>query len=308
MPDISLTHIVGLVIGALLVVTGLSLIFHERKLRPEERERLREIDIFGIKLKSSRAFLLIALGAVLAIMSPFVESYFTQSQENQSASKGSRPMGEKPVATVQDLENIDPGEFEVIKDLRIFDLRSRKQVPEKRKEEKISQVLQTRYTLLKKTKETDVIRYRFATTGADVEARSLTHEYQASQLLDLEQQTVNRVRNLKKILELAIDVSTVPVGEQFLIINEANYWNAFQGEEAEWAGAITQYKTHELGLLLLFSKEKAYTHFAKFATPGDSKNKKRFKGIDREYASQQSLYWVIKNPKPKVAYEIEWRW
>ena len=303
----SLAHAIGLVIGIALIGTGLILIVRDTNLRPEEREQLREIKVLGFELRSSRAFLLVALGALLAITPPFIEAYLKSSQQNVSDLKSPLSIGKPPVAT-HDLTNIDPQEFEVRKDVRVFDLRSREDVPESRKAEKISRVLQTRYTLLKKIARTKYIRYRFATTGADVEARCLTHEYSASQLSDLKLQTVNQARDLTKILELRIDVSDEPVGEEFLIINEAHYWNAFQGEDVEWAGAITQYKTHELGLLLLFGNGNTYEHIAKYGTPGDSKAKKRFRGKDREYHSPQSLYWVIKEPEPNITYEIEWRW
>ena len=54
---------------------------------------------------------------------------------------------------------------------------------------------------------------------------------------------------------LKIDIWNEPVGQEFLIVNEMTYWNAFTGEETDWA-AMHQAQGEEVAMVVLFPKEK----------------------------------------------------
>jgi hypothetical protein len=84
---------------------------------------------------------------------------------------------------------------------------------------------------MKKLKERNFIEFESATTGAGIDARSLTHGYQ---LITTKQPHFHGSVRVTPVV-LKIDISNEPVGQEFLIISEMTYWNAFTGEDADWA-------------------------------------------------------------------------
>lgn len=302
-----LAYLITLV-GAVLAASGLYFIALEYKATSKRKQELRELDILGVKLKVSRPMLLILVGIVVMLSPLLVEKFVGGSATTDSAG-GSARLGEAkqtPETQVAKFSPVDIEEYLVLNDVRVFDLRSRVEVPENRKDEKVSRVLQTRYTLLRKDKNTDKIHYRYATSGADVQASCITRDAEVLVKEDVNVNPVNASRKIKKEVELVIDVSDIKVGETFVLICEAFYWNAFQGRKSEWAGAVTEYKTEKMGILVLFkNKNDDRTFRRRIVVDG---KKEEFKGDGSFYTSGTNFYWSIHKPKQSVTYEIEWSW
>jgi hypothetical protein len=52
---------------------------------------------------------------------------------------------------------------------------------------------------------------------------------------------------------LKIDISNEPIGQEFLVINEMTYWNAFTGDDADWA-AMHRVQNEEVAMVVLLSR------------------------------------------------------
>lgn len=302
--------IIGIGIGGLLIFFGLYLMLLETKLPHENNAELREIEVLGFKLRLSRPMLLIIMGVIVALL-PFLPATLIANSSVPDQSKSNIYNDNRftqkstPVAS---FSTVDTEEYEVINDVRIFDLRSRVIVEEKDRDKPISRVRQTRYTRLKKMKKTDEIRYRYATSGYDVEPKCITHEGELMEKSKMGTGTVNDTRKLRKEYELIVDVSSVPVNSEFLLICEADYWNAFQGKKSEWVGAVTEYKTERLAILVIYSDSNPGRKFLKRQIEYGSKKRSQYTGEGPFVDSASNVYWVIENPKTKMTYEMEWDW
>jgi hypothetical protein len=292
-------------VGVVLTAFGVYFITLDYKSTARRKHELRELDVLGVKLKVSRPMLLILVGIVVMLSPLIVDKFVGGSGTTDRAGDPARGKAETPVKT---FSPIDTEEYQVLNDVRVFDLRSRVEVPASRKDEKISRVLQTRYTLLRKDKATDKIRYRYATSGVDLKASCITHDAEVLVKEDVNVNPVNAPRNLVKELELVIDVSDVAVGDTFVLICEAYYWNAFQGRQSEWAGALTEYKTEKMGILVLFKDKNDNRTYRRRTIASGSSEREEFKGEESFYTSGTNFYWSIHEPKQSVTYEIEWSW
>ena len=73
------------------------------------------------------------------------------------------------------------------------------------------------------------------------------------------------------------------------MINEVTYWNAFRGEDHDWASIKAEKETEEIGLLILFPKDKPFKDYKLFAYPHGSDMTKEFKGKSKIFPSDNHL-------------------
>jgi hypothetical protein len=194
---------------------------------------------------------------------------------------------------------------EILKDVRIIDLRGRVPVPpEKKTSDKISSATWVRYTLMKKLKDKDFVEFESATTGAGIDARSLTHKYE---LITTGQPHFHGSVRVKPLM-LKIDISSEPVGQEFLIINEMTYWNAFTGDEADWA-AMYRVQNEEIAMVVLFPHDKPVKSY-EFLEYKQGVQPEPFRGRHRSYASENGLvlFWGPEDLKRNFVYQVQWRW
>jgi hypothetical protein len=194
---------------------------------------------------------------------------------------------------------------EIVKDVRIIDLRGRVPVPpEKKTSDRISSASWVRYILMKKTKAKDFVEFESATTGAGIDARSLTHKYE---LITTKQAHFHGSVQVNPVV-LRIDISNEPVGQEFLIINEMTYWNAFTGEDADWA-AMHRVQNEEVAMVVLFPNDKPIKSSDFFEyKPGVQPEP--FRGRHRSYTSENGLvlFWGPEELKRGFVYQVKWRW
>jgi len=194
---------------------------------------------------------------------------------------------------------------EMLKDVRIIDLRGRVPVPpEKKASDKISSATWVRYTSMKKLKEKNFVEFEFATTGAGIDARSLTHRYE---LITTKQPHFHGSVRVKPIV-LKIDISNEPIGREFLILNEMTYWNAFTGEETDWA-AMHRVQNEEAAMVVLFPENKPVKSH-EFLQYKQGMQPEPFRGRHRSYVSENGLvlFWGPEDLKRDSVYQIRWRW
>jgi hypothetical protein len=194
----------------------------------------------------------------------------------------------------------------IVKDIRVVDLRSRIPVPpEKRTTAKLSPVTWTRYILVKRlSPEKKFMEVEFSTTGFGIDPRCITHKYE---VITTRSPHIHGAREVKPYV-LKIDISNEPLGKEFLIINEATYWNAFTGEREEWAGMHAE-QDETIALVLLFPEEKPFTSFNTYEYQRGQKPEV-FRGPSQVYQSEkrQVFFWKIEEPKKGFSYDVKWDW
>ena len=286
------------------IIIGIVLISITLKRSVREGGPLMELEFLGVKLRLSRSLMLIAFGGIL-IGSP---SYFVfTAKATPSISVVPKP----PDSAVEEVNHLDKPNYEALvflKDIRVVDLRSRRKIPKSMEDKPFSPTTWTRYTLVRKTRQVDDITFQFATTGVGLSPRCLSHPYKLRRAVESD---IHGGRILKQNWEIVVNVSEVPVDQEFLIINEVTYWNSFRGEESEWASIKAQSETtEEIGLLVIFPDEKPYKHFTMFSYPHGSDQKQPFRGDLSIFPSKtfRTFYWKIPNPRADYAYELDWTW
>ena len=161
-----------------------------------------------------------------------------------------------------------------------------------------------RYTLMKKLKEKNFVEFESATTGAGIDARSLTHKYE---LITTKQLHFHGSMPVKPVV-LKIDISNEPIGQEFLIINEMTCWNAFTGEEADWA-AMHRVQNEEVAMVVLFPEDKPVKSY-EFLQHKRGVQPEPFRGRHRSYVSENGLvlFWGPEDLKRDSVYQMQWNW
>jgi hypothetical protein len=201
------------------------------------------------------------------------------------------------------------GGFRILKDIRLVDLRSRVPVPENKRDQELSPVTWTRYTLLRKLSSSrDYVDFEFGTTGVKVSPRCLTHEYQLRKLTGPHS---HGKAKLRETWQVRVDVRNVRVNEDFLVINEVTYWNAFSGEDQDWVGMPVEEKTDLIAMILLFPEKKPFKGYDLFYSPHHaSQTLKPFRdpSVVIPAENHQVLLWRIDKPVTGRQYQIDWTW
>ena len=157
---------------------------------------------------------------------------------------------------------------------------------------------------MKKMKERSFVEFESATTGAGIDARSLTHGYE---LITTKQPHFHGSVRVNPMV-LKIDISNEPIGQEFLVINEMTYWNAFTGEDADWA-AMHSAQNEEVAMVVVFPKDKPVKSYDLFQyKPG--MQPEPFRGRHRSYVSDNGLvlFWGPEDLKRDSIYQVQWRW
>ena len=203
-------------------------------------------------------------------------------------------------------ETSDDADFDLLKDISVFDLRGWKPVPADAKDSRYSPANYTNYLHLRKKTAAKTYVIRFGTTGYAIDARSMSHSgtlYTTATKKDPE----------LKEYALEVDVSSEPIGKDFLLVIEGTYWNGFSNPEKEFASTYTNkdmMSLGELGLLVLFPEQKPFKTFellqrtelaAKFTSM--TENSKFYPDSGKQF-----IYWSVTNRRPSTEYKIEWGW
>ena len=212
------------------------------------------------------------------------------------------PPAVTPVAKLKEPEG---DAFRLLRDISIFDLRSWKIVPPTLRSERISPVNYINYLHVKKIRDADTFIAHYSTSGSAIDLRCITHNANITQ-----KRISDPVANKSYAVE--VDVSSVPLNREFMIVIEGTYWNSFQNAEEETAGTYIDpdgKELEELALIVLLPESKPATQPERFTGDDDSKDRP-YRFDESFYADREGrfIYWSIKERQVGRHYYVKWRW
>jgi hypothetical protein len=285
-PEILKFGIIGL--GAIMAILSFWLLRNEQD-KPQPRKAiLHSIYIF-------MAFSLLL--TITGMLAPAIS--------RSTTTKGYVVPEEKKVK-VDSLPASTYGEYKLIKDISIFDLRGWKPVGEGEQESKSSPANYINYLHVKKTKAINKIVAHYSTGGYDIDLRCITHNYTT-----YVQTPGNADHPDEKNYGIEIDVSNIPTGEEFLIVIEATYWNGFTDIVRESASTYTDKEIEgleELALIVLLPYDKPVKEVFRYGGQGNAMQP--YREAEKYYLDQNKrfVYWSVKKISPDTHYKLEWLW
>jgi hypothetical protein len=211
----------------------------------------------------------------------------------------------KEVTPVQELKEPEGDAFRLLRDISIFDLRAWKVVPAALKMQRISPVNYINYLHVKKVRAADTFIAHYSTSGSAIDLRCITHNARISQ-----RQISDPVA--PKSYAVEVDVRSVPLNREFMIVIEGTYWNSFQNLSEETAGTYVDpdgQQLEELALIVLLPESKPFKRTDRLT--GDEKsNDIPYRGDESFYADREGrfIYWSIKEREVGRHYYVKWAW
>ncbi len=302
-------------LSTVIALSGLALVLHSLWIFHRQRTgRLPpspqiSLKFFNLELTGERPLAIFGIGACLVVF-PLIYSVEVVTEASRpSVSPNIVPApGPGEFKEVQEANEPSYKGFHFLKDVRVIDLRSRLPVPKGKEDQEYSPVTWVRYTLLEKlSSEKELIGFEFGTTGVGLNPRCLTHEYD---LLKVTGPHLHGEVSLSETWQVQVDVKNEKPGVPFLIINEATYWNAFGGEEQEWAAMNVGEETELIAMVILFPKDKAMKSYDLRFGPHKTKELAPFrdKAVAFRSENHQVFVWKIENPKAGYTYQVDWTW
>ncbi|HSU69562.1 MAG TPA: hypothetical protein VLJ39_21945 [Tepidisphaeraceae bacterium] len=210
---------------------------------------------------------------------------------------------------VNEFAHGDDEAFVLLRDQSVWDLRGWKDTPPDKQGSRFSPANYLNYLHVKKTRPTQKYAAHFETSGYAIDLRCITHDAKVYERLAGH----DRQHATGKEYQVEVDVSSVPVDQEFLIVIEATYWNGFQGEHQD-ASTYTDADTGdlgELGLIVLFPDSRPFKPSTVNLFNGPSPEQLRpFRGDSSFYKDLDGrfLYWDIRPRLPNQHYTVKWDW
>lgn len=247
--------------------------------------------------------------ALITLVSSVTGTYFVTRANIQRPQPGTQVVP-PPVTTktVEAFGEMSDAAFQLLRDNSIFDLRSWRQVPESEKDNRYSPANYINYLHVKKVKPVKNYYARYSTPGHHIiDLRCITHH---AQILRREQPKEHPGENEYAI---EVDVSEMPVNQEFLIVIEATYWNIFQNQKEEMAATYTDEDITalgELGLIVLFPENKPFTGYSLWSHPNTNERDEQYILPSILYPDKggKFIYWSITTRKTNSTYTLKWTW
>lgn len=208
---------------------------------------------------------------------------------------------------VESFETIDYSSYQILSDDRIVDLRMWKEIVPEKLHEPQESISVTRRVRLKKIKPANEIVFEGRTSGLDLYWKCLSpYQYRV-----VGQKSVVFVgQDRMKARRILVDVSGIPVNDEFELRLIATFWNSLQTEREQWFGLIGYEGAFKASQLLLFPREKPFKTYALITArsvrdqpvPYDGP-KILLSGEDRNW-----LYWEVPGPEAGRVYKLHWTW
>ncbi|HKB35990.1 MAG TPA: serine/threonine-protein kinase [Gemmataceae bacterium] len=212
------------------------------------------------------------------------------------------------VVEVERITDPDNSAFEVLDDARIWDLRSWKPVPPERRGELISAASLTCRLRLKKLRPAKEYAQQSRTSGADVFLRCQSHPKDQRVVVQRAPSHVGLEQT--KSRQCFVNVSEVPVQEEFGLRFVSTFWNSLQTDQDRWVGVIGYRQAFKVSMLVLFPEGRPFKKYWLMvartvrATPAPFQGRK-IVFSDKEHSF---LYWEVLEPKEGQVYRIHWDW
>lgn len=251
--------------------------------------------------------------ALITTIGGLLVGYYSNSKKSEDDSKEEKPVVVVPkqntnvVKSLPDENNADL--YELKKDVSIFDLRQWRQTPDSLKETRYSPCNYTNYLHIYKTKPLKNIVIHYGTSGYAIDMRCITNKYE---FYEKEKPDFHDGKKVKEYA-LVVDVSGIPLNQEFLIVVEATYWNGFNNLTEEDASTYTDEEIHgldELGLIVFFPENKAFKEAYKYDRSNAENKEDTYRGLENYYQDRNKkfIYWSIKERQPNHHYRLGWTW
>jgi hypothetical protein len=211
----------------------------------------------------------------------------------------------KDLTAVPELRKPEGDAFRLVRDVSIFDLRAWKMVPLNLSTQRVSPVNYINYLHVKKVRAADTFIAHYSTSGSAIDLRCITHNARITQ-----KQMSDPVA--PKSYAVEVDVRTVELNREFLIVIEGTYWNSFQNLKEETAATYIDpdgRDLEELALIILLPETKPFTRADRMTGDEHSKDQP-YRGLDSFYADRDGrfIYWSIKERQIDRHYYVKWTW
>ncbi|MBI3866038.1 MAG: patatin-like phospholipase family protein [Planctomycetia bacterium] len=227
---------------------------------------------------------------------------------------GVRPLWTSQADSVDELKALTADDyegFEIIKDVRIIDLRAWKAVASTNRNDRSPAVWIRRTRLRRKpdSENNDSFRIQHRTTGDGIEVRSTTERFPARARRAERPDTVGGRQT--HVWEVEIDLRRAAKGVTIDLVTEAIYWNGFQGSPEEWAAMRIDTTIGLAGMWILFPEGKPYQNYRLL---GYETGNKMMTEIPVEpvheinHPKNAIIGWSVGSPKSGYTYECRWLW
>lgn len=150
----------------------------------------------------------------------------------------------------------------------------------------------------------------FATPGYCIDFRCVTHNFEI-----LIKEGHARHHDLEGWIEyqVEIDISSMPINNEFLIIVEGTYWNGFIGyssEDAQFGTGDDVDNIRELALIVIFPAKKPFKTY-ELLTRVDNDKDTNYRGPSNSLYTdkdKQLIYWNVGEREKNRHYTIKWEW
>ena len=281
------------------------------KMSKTNRSSQPNSDVYVAKLSFWQAILSAIIGGIITLGGIYIAQEKSDEKKDEKEKIQINVVPKQNPTLVEELpiEENNTDDYNLIKDISVFDLRNWKYTPEIYQNQRYSPVNYTNYLHVKKLKPVDYIVAHYSTSGYAIDMRCITHI--ADFFVQKDQEKFHQ-KSREKQYALKIDVSKVPVGKEFLIVLEGTYWNSFNDTIHGDASTYTDKEVlgmEELGLIVLFPERKPFRNIDYFNTVGDKEETSYLSNSSKyEDKKKRFVYWSIFERSPNNHYTIKWDW
>src|SRR5262249_55781842 len=107
-----------------------------------------------------------------------------------------------------------------------------------------------------------------------------------------------------------VNVSAIPVQEEFGLRFVSTFWNSLQTDADRWVGAIGYRQAFKVSMLVLFPEDRPFKKYWLTVAPTVRAASSPFQGRKIVFSDAQRtfLFWEILEPKEGQVYRIHWDW
>jgi predicted acylesterase/phospholipase RssA len=214
-----------------------------------------------------------------------------------------------PIELVKDLGPTSNDGFDILDDVRVWDLRQLKsRASSSGGLEVIGLSLLKRVsTLIRRSSEANRYRYRYQTAGSDFVAWSPNKDVRVK-LLRSEEPTKSGTNIDLNTYELQFDVSNMDLNKKFVLEAQARVNGPWDRNNA-WIGMRITDEIAEATMRIIFPQNLPYQRPAFHKYPNDdARQAQTFDGIVLNHGAEKELLWRVDRPQKGWTYRVQWDW
>jgi eukaryotic-like serine/threonine-protein kinase len=218
-----------------------------------------------------------------------------------------------PLTTVEQLNPPDLSAFQHLEDERIIDMRGWRPLPADNLDSidpaTGSAVIFRERVRLLKLAATDTFTVESRTTGRLIVPRTITPNPIAA-VTRFASRPGFVGQQAMKVYQMNLDVSNIPVDQEFETRSQATYWSSLQLPEDRWVGTIGKDGTLKTTLIFLFPTDRPFKRYQLRIAPTRQSAPVPFDGpkILYEDPAKFWIYWEIRLPKAGNVYRVDFEW